>query len=240
MPEAVIVAAARTPIGRAAKGSLADVRPDDLLAFAIREAVGQVPELDPNEIVDVMVGCGFPQEKQGMNLARRAALLAGLPKRVPGHDSEPLLRLLAPDGPHGLPRDQGRRGGRLRRGRRRVDLAGRRLSEGHGGAAPEADRRGRDRERLHPDGDDRGERRRAVRRLARGHGPLRAALAGARRRGTGVGFFARELTPYTKEDGTVVVGRRRAAARARRSRSCGAAARRSSRTARSRRATRAR
>jgi acetyl-CoA C-acetyltransferase len=84
MPEAVIVAAARTPIGRAAKGSLADVRPDDLLAFAISEAVGQVPELDPNEIVDVMVGCGFPQEKQGMNLARRAALLAGLPKRVPG------------------------------------------------------------------------------------------------------------------------------------------------------------
>ena len=84
MPEAVIVAAARTPIGRAAKGSLADVRPDDLLAFAIQQALEQVPALDPNEIVDVMVGCGFPQEKQGMNLARRAALLAGLPKRVPG------------------------------------------------------------------------------------------------------------------------------------------------------------
>src|ERR687894_1098340 len=84
MPEAVIVAAVRTPIGRAAKGSLADVRPDDLLAFAITEAVGQVPELDTGEIVDVMVGCGFPQEKQGMNLARRAALLAGLPARVPG------------------------------------------------------------------------------------------------------------------------------------------------------------
>jgi acetyl-CoA C-acetyltransferase len=84
MPEAVIVAAARTPIGRARKGSLADVRPDDLLAFAIRSAVEQVPALDPNEIVDVMVGCGFPQEKQGMNLARRAALLAGLPKGVPG------------------------------------------------------------------------------------------------------------------------------------------------------------
>ena len=61
-----------------------DVRPDDLLAFAIREAVEQAEGLDPNDIVDVMVGCGFPQEKQGMNLARRAALLAGLPKRVPG------------------------------------------------------------------------------------------------------------------------------------------------------------
>ena len=84
MPEAVIAAAARTPIGRAGKGSLMDVRPDDLLAFAIEEAVGRVEGLDPSEIVDVMVGCGFPQEKQGMNLARRAALLAGLPKSVPG------------------------------------------------------------------------------------------------------------------------------------------------------------
>jgi acetyl-CoA C-acetyltransferase len=84
MPEAVIVAAARTPIGRAAKGSLADVRPDDLLAFAIEKALEHVPELDRSEIVDVMVGCGFPQEKQGMNLGRRAALLSGLPKSVPG------------------------------------------------------------------------------------------------------------------------------------------------------------
>ena len=84
MPEAVIAAAVRTPIGRAGKGSLTDVRPDDLLAFAIREAVAQAEGLDPAEIVDVMVGCGFPQEKQGMNLARRAALLAGLPKSVPG------------------------------------------------------------------------------------------------------------------------------------------------------------
>ena len=84
MPEAVIAAAVRTPIGRARKGSLADERPDDLLAFAIRAAVAQVPGLDPAEIVDVMAGCGFPQEKQGMNLGRRAALLAGLPDTVPG------------------------------------------------------------------------------------------------------------------------------------------------------------
>src|SRR5215210_6021036 len=83
MPEAVIVSAVRTPIGRAAKGSLADVRPDDLLAFAIKEAVAQAG-IDSADVVDVMVGCGFPQEKQGMNLARRAALLAGLPKSVPG------------------------------------------------------------------------------------------------------------------------------------------------------------
>jgi acetyl-CoA C-acetyltransferase len=84
MPDAVIVAAARTPIGRAHKGSLVDARPDDLVAFAIDSVLNKVPELDRGEIVDVIVGCGFPQERQGMNLARRAALLAGLPETVPG------------------------------------------------------------------------------------------------------------------------------------------------------------
>jgi acetyl-CoA C-acetyltransferase len=84
MSDAVIVAAARTPIGRARKGSLVDVRPDDLVAFAIDAALQKVPELPREEIVDVMVGCGFPQERQGMNLGRRAALLAGLPETVPG------------------------------------------------------------------------------------------------------------------------------------------------------------
>jgi acetyl-CoA C-acetyltransferase len=84
MRDAVIVAATRTPIGRARKGSLVDARPDDLVAFAIDSALKQVPELDDSEISDVMVGCGFPQEKQGMNLARRAVLLAGLPETVPG------------------------------------------------------------------------------------------------------------------------------------------------------------
>jgi acetyl-CoA C-acetyltransferase len=84
MPEAVIVATARTPIGRARKGSLVDVRPDDLAAFAIRSALAKVPELDPGELVDVVLGCGFPEQKQGMNLGRRAALLAGLPEQVPG------------------------------------------------------------------------------------------------------------------------------------------------------------
>src|SRR6195256_4194609 len=84
MPEAVIVSTARTPIGRAAKGSLVDARPDDLAAFAIKAALDQVPELPREEIVDVMIGCGFPQERQGMNLGRRAALLAELPESVPG------------------------------------------------------------------------------------------------------------------------------------------------------------
>src|SRR3954452_25356164 len=84
MPEAVSVAAPRTPIGRARKGALVDARPDDLAAFAIDEALKKVPALTREEIVDVMVGCGFPQDRQGMNLARRAALLANLPETVPG------------------------------------------------------------------------------------------------------------------------------------------------------------
>jgi acetyl-CoA C-acetyltransferase len=84
MPEAVIAAAARTPIGRARKGSLADVRPEDMAAFAVRTALDKVPGLDDADVVDVMVGCGMPEERQGMNLGRRVALLAGLPDTVPG------------------------------------------------------------------------------------------------------------------------------------------------------------
>jgi acetyl-CoA C-acetyltransferase len=84
MADAVIVSTSRTPIGRAAKGSLVNARPDDLAAFAVRAALDKVPELPHQEIVDVIVGCGFPQEKQGMNLGRRVALLAGLPETVPG------------------------------------------------------------------------------------------------------------------------------------------------------------
>ncbi len=82
--EAVIVAAARTPIGRARKGSLVEHRPDDLLAFAIDAALSTVPELDRGDIVDVIAGCGFPEQRQGMNIARRAGILAGLPVTVPG------------------------------------------------------------------------------------------------------------------------------------------------------------
>ncbi|MDQ4059353.1 MAG: acetyl-CoA C-acyltransferase [Actinomycetota bacterium] len=84
MPDAVIVAAARTPVGRARKGSLIDVRPDDLMAFAVSRVMAKIPEVDPGEVVDVMIGCGFPEQKQGMNLGRRVALLAGLPEHVPG------------------------------------------------------------------------------------------------------------------------------------------------------------
>ena len=65
MPEAVIVATARTPIGRAFKGSLKEIRPDDLAAAAIRAVLDKVPELDPALIDDLMVGCAEPEGKQG-------------------------------------------------------------------------------------------------------------------------------------------------------------------------------
>jgi acetyl-CoA acyltransferase len=79
MPEAVIVSAVRTPVGRAYKGSLRAARPDDLAALAIKEALTRVPGLDAKEIDDVILGCAMPEGEQGMNVARIAALRAGLP-----------------------------------------------------------------------------------------------------------------------------------------------------------------
>ncbi|GIV85748.1 MAG: hypothetical protein KatS3mg052_2755 [Candidatus Roseilinea sp.] len=83
MPEAVIVSGARTAVGKATKGSLRTVRPDDMAAAAIRAAVERAPGLDPNEIDDVIIGCAMPEAQQGLNVARLAALRAGLPDRVP-------------------------------------------------------------------------------------------------------------------------------------------------------------
>ena len=83
MPEAVIVATSRTPIGRANKGSLVDARPDDLTAFVLKDVLGKVPDLDPTLVEDVMLGCGQPAGEAGYNLARVAAVMAGLDD-VPG------------------------------------------------------------------------------------------------------------------------------------------------------------
>jgi len=81
--DAVIVATVRTPIGRAGKGSLAQMRGDDLAAIAIRAALDAVPQIEPEEVEDLMLGCGQPAAEQGFNLARVAAVLAGL-RSVPG------------------------------------------------------------------------------------------------------------------------------------------------------------
>src|ERR671923_2066018 len=79
MREVVLVSSVRTPVGRAFKGTLRATRPDDLAAVAIKGALQRVPQLDPKEIEDVILGCAMPEAEQGMNLARIASLRAGLP-----------------------------------------------------------------------------------------------------------------------------------------------------------------
>jgi acetyl-CoA acyltransferase len=82
MREVVIVSAVRTPVGKAYKGTLRAARPDDLAATAINGALERVPQLDPKEIEDVILGCAMPEAEQGMNVARIASLRAGLPVEV--------------------------------------------------------------------------------------------------------------------------------------------------------------
>ena len=205
MTEAVIVAATRTPIGRAKKGVLADVRPDDLGAFAVAKVLEKVPELDPGEIVDVMIGCGFPEAKQGMNLGRRVALLAGLPEHVPGTtvnrfcaSSTQTIRMAF----HAIKAGEGD-----------VFVAGGVESISQVDGYP------KDMEELHPKlfGDDApianvyipmgmtaenvadkyDVSREDMDRFAQNSQERAVASQES-------GFFAREITPYTKEDGTVV------------------------------------
>src|SRR5215218_5810499 len=83
MPEAVIVDAVRTPIGRAAKGSLKDMRADDLAAVPLRALVERNPEVDFARTADILMGCGFPMGEQGYNVGRNAQLLAGIDHHVP-------------------------------------------------------------------------------------------------------------------------------------------------------------
>ncbi|MHB1238854.1 MAG: acetyl-CoA C-acyltransferase [Gallionella sp.] len=82
--EAYIVAATRTPVGKAPRGMFRNTRPDDLLAHVLKSVLAQAPSLDPSQIADVIVGCAMPEAEQGMNVARIGLLLAGLPVGVPG------------------------------------------------------------------------------------------------------------------------------------------------------------
>jgi acetyl-CoA C-acetyltransferase len=205
MPQAVIVAAARTPIGRAKKGSLQDVRPDDLLAFAIRSVLEKAPEVSAGEIVDVMAGCGFPEAKQGMNLARRAGLLAGLPDHVPGTT---VNRFCASS-------------------LQTIRMAFHAIKAGEGDAfiacgvesISQVDGYPKDMEELHPKlfGDDAeianvyipmgmtAENVAEKYDVSREDMDLFAQRSQERAvRSQNDGFFEREITPYTKDDGTVV------------------------------------
>ncbi|MGB7481660.1 MAG: acetyl-CoA C-acyltransferase [Burkholderiaceae bacterium] len=84
LQDAYIVAATRTPIGKAPRGMFRNTRPDDLLVRVLQSALAQVPNLDPNTIEDAIVGCSFPEGAQGLNVGRMGVLLAGLPKTVGG------------------------------------------------------------------------------------------------------------------------------------------------------------
>ncbi|TWI60069.1 acetyl-CoA C-acetyltransferase [Halalkalibacter nanhaiisediminis] len=83
MREAVIVAGARTPVGKAKRGTLANVRPDDLGALTVKETLKRAGDVDPSNIDDVIIGCAMPEAEQGMNVARNISALAGLPNTVP-------------------------------------------------------------------------------------------------------------------------------------------------------------
>jgi acetyl-CoA acyltransferase len=84
LQEAYVVAAVRTPVGRAPRGMFRHTRPDDLLAHVIRGVLDKCPGLDPLDVEDVVMGCSLPEGEQGLNIARTGALLAGLPVDVPG------------------------------------------------------------------------------------------------------------------------------------------------------------
>src|SRR5262245_19655581 len=84
MREAVVVASSRTPLAKSHRGSFNMTRPDDLAAHAIKHAIGKVPDLDPKEVEEVILGCGLPNGPAGHNIARIAALRAGLPTSTAG------------------------------------------------------------------------------------------------------------------------------------------------------------
>ncbi|MDI6770580.1 MAG: acetyl-CoA C-acyltransferase [Anaerolineales bacterium] len=84
MKDAVIVTAVRTPVGKAKRGGLATVRPDELVSLVLQELLKRTPQLDRKEIDDVILGCAFPEGEQGMNMTRAVVIRAGLPESVPG------------------------------------------------------------------------------------------------------------------------------------------------------------
>ena len=184
MPEAVIVDAVRTPIGRAFKGSLASLRPDETLAYVIDQVLERNPGVDPANVEEVIAGCGQPQGLQANNIARIAVLLSDkLGQQTNGLDRLALLRVGPRRDPHRRQQHRRRTGRHLHRRGRRVRLA---LQRAAGGDAPArtstSDLKGSERpaRRVHRDGPDRRERRGALRRLARAAGRVRPALAGAR------------------------------------------------------------
>ena len=207
MPEAVIVDTIRTPIGRAFKGSLAQLRPDEMGAYVVDQLLERNPGVDPATVEDVFCGCGMPQGLQAFNIGRIVSLLSEkLPAdRQRGHRLPLLLLQPRRDPPRGQ-RDQGRRGRRLHRRRGRVGEPLQRAHRAGRRRRPEREPAGQGRpaRRLHRDGQDGGQRRREIRGQPRRHGQVRAALPGTGGEAQEDGFFDREIVPVTLPDGTEV------------------------------------
>ena len=163
MPEAVIVATARSPIGRAFKGSLKDLRPDDLAATIVRAALDKVPALDPTDIDDLMLGCGLPGGEQGYNMGRVVAILLGM-DHLPGTTITRYCSSSLQTTRMAHARDQGRRGRRLHLRRRRDGVP---VREGQQRLPARHEEPGV-RRRRGPGGQGRRERRRQLARPARG------------------------------------------------------------------------
>ncbi len=222
MTEAVIVATARTPIGRAGKGSLKDMRPDDLSALAITSVLDQLPALDRSEIEDVLWGCGQPAGESGHNIGRVSALLAGLDE-TPGvtvnrycSSSLMTIRMAA----HAIKAGDGDvfvAGGVETISRNMVHMqladgpknpvfedAEARTAEACRGRRPDVGARSGPARHLHRDGPDRRERRpgRGRRsRASRTSSPCSARTAP--RRASTRGYWEAEITPVTTPDGEV-------------------------------------
>ena len=231
MPEAVIVATARTPIGRANKGSLVDCRPDDLSALIIRSVLDKVPAARPRRRSKTSSGAAVSPP------ARRASTSPGSRRSSPGcrrarRDRQPLLLVVAADDPHGRAHDQGRRGRRVHRrwcrDRQPVRATARPTAAARTRSSPTA--RARTKERTEggqppwtppaglPDvyiamGQTAENVVEAEGVDARRDGRVGRALAAARGRRAGERLFDREITPVTTPDGTVVSEGRRAARR---------------------------
>ena len=185
MPEAVIVDAARSPIGRAFKGSLAQLRPEETAAYIVDKLLERNPDVSPEIIEDVYCGCGMPQGLQAFNVARIIALLSEqLPQTVTGTTISRYCASSLDAIRHAANAIKAGEGDAyvaagvefVCRFNERTEPAGRRRPQ------PEPDRRERPAQRLHRHGPDRGQRREEVRGQPRRHGQVRAALAGARRR----------------------------------------------------------
>ena len=184
MPEAVIVDAIRTPIGRAMKGSLKTVRADELAAVPLTALQERNPEVDFGQTDDIIHGRGLLGGRAGLQRRPQRRPAVGHRPPRPGRDRQSLLRLLAADHAHGLPRGLGRRGRPVHRRRGRGGLA-RRPGRGHARRlqAPQARRlRGLAVRRLHPHGPDGRERRPALQGLARGPGRVGRGVPEPRRR----------------------------------------------------------